>query len=225
MKLPVRNIVLLVLMLATAVLSILLTPRTFLADASPKIDMEAAIPQVFGDWVVDPAVNPVNPSPEQKETLEQIYDQTVNRTYINSHGQRIMLSIAHGAVQTPKLRSHRQEVCYAAQGFQITELRHDLISVAGVDIPATRMVALLGGRVEPVTYWFTMGDYVVRSYLDRQMAQLRYAFSGLIPDGYLFRVSSIGSDKDAAFSMQLDFSKQLIDSISPELRNKLLGGI
>ena len=47
------------------------------------------------------------------------------------------------------------------------------------------MVATQGPRVEPVTYWFTTGDRVVLTYLQREMAQFKYALSGYIPDGYL----------------------------------------
>lgn len=222
MNLP-RALFLCALMISTALAAAALTPKELLAEKTPSIDLEAAIPLAFGDWQYDPSVAPVTPSPQQKETLEQIYDQTVNRTYVNSRGQRIMLSVAHGSAQNRKLRVHRQEVCYAAQGFQIKDIRQDDQTIAGVPVPLTRMIAVQGARTEPVTYWFTMGSYLVRSYLDRQMVQLKYAVSGYVPDGYLFRVSSIDADSAAAFESQMVFSRELIEKVSPQLRNKLLG--
>jgi EpsI family protein len=85
------------------------------------------------------------------------------------------------------------------------------------------MVAVHQYRTEPVTYWFTMGNGIVRSYVDRQLAQMKYAFSGLIPDGYLFRVSSIETNPEIAYSRQIEFANQLLQATPPELRQKLLG--
>ncbi len=211
------------LMTCAALGSIALKPSRLLSDATAKIDIESSIPKTFGDWKVDESVVPINPSPSQQATLEQIYDQTVSRTYVNAKGQRIMLSVAYGASQTREMRAHRQEVCYAAQGFQINDLRHDLIAIGGTQIPVTRMVAVHQYRTEPVTYWFTMGNGIVRSYLDRQLAQIKYAFSGLIPDGYLFRVSSIESNPEIAYERQIEFATQLLQASTPALRQKLLG--
>ncbi|MDO8450789.1 MAG: EpsI family protein [Rhodoferax sp.] len=211
------------LMLVASYASVALTPQHRLSDTATPIDLASAIPVAFGDWLVDPNVAPVRPSPEQQETLDQTYDQIVSRTYKNSQGARIMLSVAYGSAQTRKMRAHRQEVCYAAQGFEIQGLRQDNILVTGTEIPMTRMVAVQRSRVEPVTYWFTIGDSLVRSYLDRQIVQLKYAFSGFVPDGYLFRVSSLSSDTDTAFSDQISFSSELLRSMDRRLAEKLIG--
>lgn len=214
----------LALMACAALGSIALTPTRLMSDDAPKVDLESSIPKTFGDWRIDKNTIPINPSPAQKATIEQIYEQTVSRTYVNSKGQRVMLSIAYGASQTREMRAHRQEVCYAAQGFQINNLKHDVAAISGAQIPVTRMVAVHHYRTEPVTYWFTMGDGIVRSYFDRQLAQLKYAFSGLIPDGYLFRVSSIETDSEIAYGRQIEFANELLQASAPELRQKLLGG-
>ena len=161
----------------------------------------------------------------QQATLAQIYDQTVNRTYVNRQGQRVMLSMAYGSAQTNELRAHRQEVCYSAQGFRISGLQRLEVGVGDQRIKATRMVATAGGRVEPVTYWFTMGDQVVLSMADRQLTQLRYALSGVIPDGYLFRVSSIGGDADAEYQRQMAFTRDLFTVLPTALKRKLVGGL
>ncbi len=218
-----QPLLILAMMLASFFSAIALTPGRLLADAAPRINLEKAIPLTFGDWKVDPGFVPIAPSPEQQETLEQIYDQIVSRTYVNGGGQRIMMSVAYGSAQTRKMRAHRQEVCYAAQGFQIRDLNKSDVLIAGAEIPMTRMVAVQGARTEPVTYWFTMGDFLVRSYVDRQIVQLKYAFSGYVPDGYLFRVSSIAKDSDAAFAAQMQFASELLRSMDRPLAEKLIG--
>ncbi len=212
------------LMVAAVAATVALQPTRLLADTAPKIVLETAVPSAFGDWKLDPDVGAMVPSATQQELLNQIYSQTLSRTYVNSRGERVMLSIAYGSTQTQQLRAHRQEVCYTAQGFQIEDLRSENLQFLGVEVPVTRMVALNGQRIEPVTYWFTMGSSVVRSYLDRQVTQLKYALSDFIPDGYLFRVSSIGADRPAGFALQQSFVNDLMTSLDPAVRAKLLGG-
>lgn len=218
-----RSLILLALMLSASFAAYGLIPSKFLADTRDLIDLEAAIPKSVGDWKVDPSVTPVSVSPGQQEVIDQIYTQIVSRTYVSSAGHRVMLSVAYGSAQTRQMRAHRQEVCYAAQGFQIHGITHEMLRVAGADVSVTRMVAVQNGRSEPVTYWFTMGDSVVRSYLDRQLAQLRYAFSGFIPDGYLFRVSSLSKDTNSAFGEQAAFAELLVRSMDSRLAEKLIG--
>ncbi|MBC7452607.1 MAG: exosortase B [Massilia sp.] len=212
------------LLLAAAVAgTVLIRPDKMLADVAPKIVLETSIPLAFGDWKLDPDVVAVVPSSVKQEAISQIYSQTLSRTYVNSAGQRVMLAIAYGSNQTRQLRAHRQEVCYVAQGFQIDAIRSENIVFAGTTVPATRMLASSGARNEPVTYWFTMGSNVVRSYYDRQFVELKYALSDFIPDGYLFRVSSISSDALAAFPVHDAFVNDLMGSLSPEVRARLLG--
>lgn len=210
-------------MVAAAAASIALKPVDKIANQGPSFQLETAIPKAFGDWQVNSSITPVIPSPDVKEKLDQLYEQMVNRTYINNKGQMMMLSIAYGSVQSLKLRTHRQEVCYRAQGFNVEQVHSQTISVLARPISATHMFATQGRRQEPVTYWFTMGDQVVQSYLSRQLIQLKYAFSGYIPDGFLVRVSSLSSDPESAYPAQVSFANELIRSIDPVIAAKLIG--
>lgn len=217
------GILLAALMIAAPVSAWLLIPETSIADLAPQIDLEKTIPKRFGNWhMVEDTVSLV-PTAEQEQALNAIYSQIVNRIYANEQGERIMLSVAYGSTQTKQLRAHRQEVCYAAQGFKIDNLRKENLSINGVEVPATRMLAIHGSRSEPVTYWFTMGDHVVRSLLDRELVQLKYAVSGYLPDGYLFRMSSLSRDAEKAFAVQHAFSEALFAEVDKSLAQKLLG--
>lgn len=221
---PLKKTLLPALLMAAAVAgTLMIKPAKMLADVTPRITLETSVPAAFGDWKIDPEVVALVPSSVKQEAIRQIYSQTLSRTYVNSAGQRVMLAIAYGSNQTRQLRAHRQEVCYVAQGFQIDTLRSENIAVDGVTVPVTRMVASNGPRTEPVTYWFTMGSNVVRSYYDRQVVELKYALSDFIPDGYLFRVSTIDTDEAASFKVQHAFVNDLMKSLSPEVRARLLG--
>jgi EpsI family protein len=211
-------------MAATSAASVLAAPTRLLADARPKIDLESAVPRRFAGWQVDPLILPIPPSPDQAEVMSRIYDQIVSRTYADERGRRVMLSIAYGSRQNQEMRAHRQEVCYRAQGFRIDGLVRERAAVAGREVTLARMVARQGPRVEPVTYWFTMGDHAVMSYLDREMVQLRYALAGKIPDGYLVRLSDLSRDRaSASFDLHRDFAAALMASVSPLVRDRLLG--
>lgn len=221
--LNLRNILVGLAMLAGAGLAFALTPTQKAADKGPQIDLETAVPKQFGDWRVDESIRPVIPSPDVQANLDLIYDQILSRTYINSQGQRIMLSLTYGSSQTQELRAHRQEVCYAAQGFKIHDLHHTQASIAGTQVPVTRMFAVQGARHEPVTYWFTMGNHIVVSRLERQIVQLRYAFSGYIPDGYLMRISNLTDNPSQGFNAHLQFANDMFQALDPRLAHRLLG--
>ena len=218
-----RPLVVLALMLGASGLGVLAVPSAKLSDTRRLIDLERAVPREIGDWRVDPSIVPLPPSPDQEQTLRETYDQVVSRAYVNGRGERVMLSLTYGSKQTQQLRAHRQEVCYAAQGFRITGLKRTMGYIGNADVPLTRMVATKGSWVEPVTYWFTTGDTVVLTYLQRELAQLKYTLSGYIPDGYLVRISSREPDSERAFEQQRNFAEVLMSSVDPELRARLLG--
>ena len=102
------------LMFAASAAAVALRPTHKLADAGPKVDLEAMIPKQFGDWRVDDSIAPVLPAPDVQAKLDKIYNQTLARTYVNGRGQRVMLSIAYGGDQSDSMQVHLPEVCYAA---------------------------------------------------------------------------------------------------------------
>lgn len=187
------------------------------------VEIGAAIPEQFGDWRVDHTTELIQPSPDVQETVDRIYDQVVNRTYVNSKGDRMMLSIAYGGDQTDALKAHRQEVCYSAQGFKVSNVREDKLQVGQVSLPVARMFAEQGARKEPVTYWFTMADRAVMGRFERLFVQIGYGLRGVIPDGALVRVSSFGADPGAAYSQHDEFMRELVGHITSARVIALLG--
>ncbi len=87
-------------MLAAAGMALGLKPTEKVADAGPKVDLETLIPKAFGDWKIDETIVPLLVDPETQAKLDKIYNQTLTRTYVNSQGARIMLSIAYGGDQS-----------------------------------------------------------------------------------------------------------------------------
>ena len=83
MKLQLRNIIILVLMLVTAGLAIAMRPTQMIADQGPAFELEAVIPHQFGDWHEEKQSSNLIIDPQQQQTLETIYSQTLSRTYVN----------------------------------------------------------------------------------------------------------------------------------------------
>lgn len=211
------------LMISAPVIAWVLTPTKSISDIATHIDMEAVIPTSFGNWHISETAVKQIPTAEQEQTLNSIYSQIVTRTYVSDQGETVMLSVAYGSKQSKQLRAHRQEVCYAAQGFKIEQLQHVTLEIKDTGVPATQMIARMGQRSEPVTYWFTMGNRVVRSLMDRELTQLKYAATGYLPDGYLFRISTISRDTDKAFVTQRQFISELFAVLDNQLASKLIG--
>lgn len=199
-------------------------PTVHMADVHGKMNLERLFPRTFGDWVVDEGVPVQLISPDLQAALDKIYNQTLSRTYLNRRsGERIMLSVAYGGDQADGTRAHRPEVCYPAQGFQI--LANDVASVqaAGQPLRVRQLVAKLGPRVEPITYWIVVGDRVALSGTEQKLAQLRYSTRGIIPDGMLVRVSSIEAQATKAYATQGTFVSDLSQALSPQSRLQILG--
>jgi exosortase B len=209
---------------ATAIAAIaLMTPALVPQPVVRPIDLQAILPAAFGDWRLDPALAPIAPTPDVQARLDRLYDAIAARTYVNSAGERMMLTVAYGGDQSDALKAHRQEVCYSAQGFSISGLERGRLAAAGRSIPVTRFVAVHGARSEPVTYWFTMGDRVVLGRLERLRVQLAAGFAGRVPDGMLVRVSSLSRDPRAAYAAQRGFVASLLAAMPAGARERLVG--
>jgi EpsI family protein len=211
------------LMFAGAGLAYVMTPTKKIASESDKVNLEKMIPESFGDWKIDTSIVPVLPSPELLATLEKIYNQTLARTYINSKGRHIMLSIAYSDDQYEGLNTHRPEICYPAQGFDILKGAVGQLVTRYGKLPVTRLLAQQRARNEPITYWVIVGDKVTFFGLPHKLAQLRYGLTGTVADGMLVRVSSIDRDENGAYQLQQEFLDAMLAGMSDKDRARIAG--
>jgi len=210
-------------MLAAAGLALALTPRQKVADQGLKINLEAMIPKQFGEWKLDETVAPIMFSPDVQAGLDKIYNQMLNRTYINTQGEQIMLSIAYGGNQSYSMQVHRPEMCYPAQGFQVGAMSKGFIDVSGVKLPVMKLVATQGPRIEPITYWVMMGDSAVRGNMEQHLARLKYGLTGKIPFGILIRVSTISGDELQSYRTEEQFVRDMLGAMPKKYRAVLTG--
>ena len=221
---PLRRAILLGgAMVLTSAGATLAMPKPQVTSESQIPDVEALLPKRFGHWLIDPNIVPLAVSPDVAQMLSTLYDRTVSRTYVNPKGERIMVSVAYGANQSRALQLHKPEVCYAAQGFRIRDARKGSWAVGGVNVPTMQLVGQLGTRVEPVTYWMRIGDDIASGWFEQNAVRLKYGTRGYIPDGVLFRISSINPDAKAAFELQRQFVDELMVAMTPQARQFFVG--
>jgi EpsI family protein len=221
--LRLRALVALVLLVAAFVGAQAWRPTEHLADTRPKVDLETMFPSTFGDWKVDERTPVQLISPDMQAVINRIYNQTLSRTYVNSQGQRIMLAVAYGGDQSDATRAHIPEVCYPAQGFQLVSKQSSWLSTPTHPVRVRQLVAQMGGRIEPITYWVIVGDHVALSGTDQKLAQLSYSVRGLIPDGMLVRVSSIDNNYAEAYNLHQAFVTAMAQSLRADARPQVIG--
>jgi EpsI family protein len=222
-KATLSAIVAAVLMSFTAGTASHMRPTHYMADARGERKLADIVPAEFGDWKqVSLLTGIVNP--QQQQLLDELYTEQVSRTYQSKDGYRIMLSIAYGKNQNDSFQVHLPEICYPAQGFQVQAKEHGVLPSPFGDIPVKRLkTTYQSQRVEPVTYWTTIGDHAVKSGVDKKLKEMEYALGGLIADGLLFRMSSIDPDVSRAQDRHQQFAIALLQSISPDDRRRLAG--
>ena len=212
-----------VLMCTVSVAGIVVRPSAKASEKGTGIVLESLVPKGFGGWVELPEQNAQVVNPQTKELLDKLYSQLLSRTYVDKQGYRIMLSMAYGDDQRGGLQAHRPEVCYPAQGFKLGKVEDGVLTTAYGKIDVRRLNTTYGARAEPVTYWLTVGDEVIRSRLDKRIAQIRLGLTGQIPDGLLFRISSIDADDARAFATQQKFVADMMAAVPPAARKQLSG--
>ena len=212
-----------VLMLASAGLGAMLRPTELMADTREKIDLETMVPQDFGDWKALKQSSGQIVNPQQTELLSKLYAQTLSRTYLHLDGSMVMLSIAYGVNQSDGLALHYPDVCYPAQGFKVKSNQKAALNTALGPIRVKQLETELGNRHEPVTYWSTIGNQLVQGGTEAKLTQLEYGFKGQVPDGLIFRVSSITRNTALAYKVQEQFVGELLEAVAPQHRQFLAG--
>jgi len=199
-------------------------PTEMLAQRLGDMDLEAVVPDKIGTWRLDRSSAAGVVDPQAKAYIDSIYTRTLARVYVADDGYRIMLSLAYGADQRDEFQVHKPEVCYPAQGFILHERFHARLPTALGVLPVTRIRASLGMRDEPVTYWTTLGNHVVKpGGINKKRLELHYGLAGQIPDGMLVRVSSIDGETTRAYEQQAIFINQLLAVLPPEVRERVAG--
>jgi len=228
---PVQVILASIAILGAAVLAKVLEPRELMARTAANLNLQEVIPKEFGIWKLVPEIVPVNAADPEgyvqpDRFAARVYSQEVGRGYTDGHGNIVMLMVAYGPVQNFRLKAHRPEICYTAAGFRISHkseaevvYRHD-----AAPIEVTRLIAEREARLEPVSYWMRVGHDISNGVVDRQLIRLKYGLRGLIPDGALIRISTVGLQPEASYKLQDQFIRDFLAAIPPQELSFFTGG-
>ena len=202
-----------------------MTPTKYWSQHTATVKYNSLFTPSFGGWVLAPEQSTAVVNPQQQETLDAIYDEIVSKVYIDrATGRRVMISLAYGNNQSRATQVHKPEVCYPAQGFDLMSMQKGTLAMADQQaLPVMRIVAQMGRRVEPLTYWIRAGDRVVRGAIEQNIARVSLGLRGYIPDGLLFRISEINADATASFALQDRFVREFLAQLSPAARESLIG--
>jgi len=220
-----RAVIAALLMAGAAVGGEAMVPTKRMAKMRVNFRLERLVPAAFGDWQVDTHTAGGIVNPQTEAMLDRLYSQLLERTYIDTAGHRIMLSIAYGEDQADdSVQLHYPEVCYPAQGFQVKDNHKDVIELNPGSIRVRRLkTQFADDRFEPVTYWTIIGDQQSLGGWDRKLSEIQHGLKGEIVDGLLFRVSSIDRNTEEGFQSQDRFIRDLVAAMAPEARRQLVG--
>jgi EpsI family protein len=200
-----------------------LRPRRMLVDEVGKLSLKSVIPAQLEGWNEETNVSVELVNPQTQAALDKIYTEVLTRAYVNEAGHRVMLSIAYGANQSDDKAVHYPDVCYPAQGFTVSPKSIKTVNLGPKNISAYHLIAKQGAREEPLLYWATVGNHVVQGGMRHKLAQLSYGFNGQVPDGIIFRVSTIGQSPEREFTIQEQFLKALYHAVGPQYRPRIFG--
>lgn len=221
-----KSLVALAGMLATSGAIMAGKPSRKASEFGTDLNLETMFPATFGDWTIDRSITPMLPDPQLQKVIEETYDQTLARTYINARGERIMLSVAYAGREHEDMNTHRPEVCYPAQGMSVRkDTWRTELDIDGTRLPLHRLVTGNGSRNEPISYWLVVGRQVTDFGLQQRWVTIKYGLTGRIPDGMLVRISSIDEDETRAFAIQDRFTRDMLQALAPLHRQRLLGAL
>jgi len=178
--------------------------------AAEGLEAVSRIPHNFSGWTgTDYPLDPL------------VYDiletrSIIHRSYENSEGQRVFLSIVYYA--ETKVDFHAPEACLGGQGFKITKSTDEvLIDKMKTILTLSKLVRKKGpDDNELVYYFFKAGPFMGRSYLKLRLNLILNKFRDTPKNGSLIRVSTpINNSLDDGPEKQ--FLKTFIKELNPYL--------
>lgn len=209
-------------MLSAAAGAMALTPHRHVQFLGSR-KLDDIIPRKIGNWTDRPSEAFILPR-DPDSLSSQLYNDTVARLYVSPSSIPVMIVVAYGNLQNDQLQLHRPEICYAAVGFQISNSTLAELSLAAhVKLPVRELVATSDSRVEPICYWTRIGDALPTTGTQQRWVKLQQQIDGIIPDGVLVRMSTIGTPSPETFSELRRFGTAMVASMAAADRTVLIG--
>ncbi|WP_176256846.1 exosortase C-terminal domain/associated protein EpsI [Derxia lacustris] len=197
-----------------------------------SVALDRDVPLIFDGWKVLGLATGNPMLIVGGDSTDQPYDQVLYRTYGNANGQVLSLAIAWGQNQRQEVKIHRPELCYAAQGYTVSQVQPAQFDIRLGDrnrrVPGKLMVAESrgpGGR-QLIAYWIRIGSLFSENAVETRIHLIAEGLAGRIPDGVLLRASVAAPDPadDAQTAALLSgFLTGLVEHAPRELQQLALG--
>jgi EpsI family protein len=208
---------------ATAAAGLWVRQPTRPGTTPSRVALDHLLPDRFADWSIDREAAVYVRAADARGRQVGFLDQVLERSFLDTRGARVMLSVAYLGAQSSGMQLHRPEVCYRAAGFRVGGLTQASVELGGGTLPVTRLMAQMPGRPEPITYWMVVGGEAVASQAQSLSDRLRRAWHRTGRDGVLVRISSIDGDVDRAFRLHERFAADMALALAQADRQLLLG--
>jgi EpsI family protein len=97
------------------------------------------------------------------------------------------------------------------------------VALQGATLPALSISATRDARTEQIVYWTRIGNHMPMSWPQQRMAVAMDNLRGFIPDAVMVRVSTYGTNQEAALAKIDEFIRTLMASVAPNIRRVFVG--
>lgn len=184
--------------------------------------LDEVVPKKFGGWEFMGSSGLVIPPEDQLSSL--LYSSMLTRVYTSGENS-IMLLIAQSAGQTGVLQVHRPEVCYPAGGYKLSAVVPQAIPLPSGSLVTNTLTATADTRNEQILYWTRIGNHLPVSWAQQRMAVATDNLKGYVPDAVLVRVSTVDTNRERAFKLMSDFTRQMLAAMPSEARQVLVPAV
>lgn len=144
--------------------------------------------------------------PQEDDFTAKLYENLETFVYEGANVPTMMLLLAYNSVQQNDVQAHRPEVCYPAGGYPIIFSEELAIKYKGKMISGRYLIAKRdSSSFEHIIYWIRIGDAFPASWARQRLDMALINASGIIPDGALFRVSTINQSSMKNINLVQDF--------------------
>lgn len=218
---------LLVLSIIFLALATILKPHLHYATSDSHFDR--SIPKSFGQWnEIEQSTPQVSVVSDERSLVQQLYDDTLMRTYVDKDGHQIMVALAYAKEQRQDVKIHQPDICYPAQGYQMQKTETVSFDKLRSAHPVIGKRQLYYGQnhLEAVSYWIRVGDRTLTSGLQMRLKIIADGlFNNRLDDGILVRVSSAISDESKtteAYQLQEKFLTEFVESVERDFPGLLI---
>lgn len=198
--------------------SYLRVPEVVASPLSPE-GFQAAVPSKVGRWSSRISSEVILPPQDQ---ANELYENLEARIYEGSGLPTMMVVVAFSSTQQADIQVHRPEVCYPAAGLPVLSSTPIGLRFGSKQIEAREVLADRGGLRERVIYWVRVGDAFPVTWMEQRLTMALDNLAGTVPDGVLFRVSSIEEPGENTTPDIKRFIAAFLDAASPAFRNRIL---